>query len=259
MFFLEDRKMMKKLVIVTMLVAVMCWSGVVSAALVAYWDFDSDFTANDPTYDATPFNGASIVVGGKFDGAANFDKIESQYAKTDAAPFTIDGDYSIVAWYFLKVTNMIDGNRYFVFESENYAVSYGLRDISGTDSGQLYTNTSTGTNNVDFAAGGNQEWRHIAITYDASTGVTEAYLDGAFAGTFTQGGTLDPMSYLVIGGHRNGTSRNFHGMIDDVAVFDEVISTDYIGNLASGNPVPEPATLMLLGLGGLSLLRKRRA
>lgn len=251
--------MMKRVVIVTMLAALMGWSGVVSAAVVAHWDFDTDFTANDPTYDATPFRGASIVAGGKIGGAAHFDKIESQYAQTDASPFTIDGDYSIVAWYFLNVADMINGNRYFVFESENYAVSYGLRDLSGTDSGQVYTNTSTGTNSVGFAANGNQMWHHIAITYDASTGVTEAYLDGAFAGTFTQDGTLDPTSFLVIGGHRNGTSRNFHGMIDDVAVFDEVISTDYIGNLAGGNPVPEPATLMLLGLGGLSLLRKRRA
>ncbi len=196
------------------------------------------------------------MIGG---GAAYFDRIESQYAQTDASPFTTDGDYSIVAWYYLNVTDVIGSNRYFVFESENYAVSYGLRDLSGTDSGQFYTNTSTGAPHDEFASGDNQMWHHIAITYDASTGVTNAYLDGDSAGSVTQDGTLDPTSFLVIGGHRSGTGRNFHGMIDDVAVFDEVISTDYISHLAGGNPVPEPATLMLLGLGGLSLLRKRRA
>lgn len=244
-------------VVLTVLVVVSS-SNLASAAVVAYWNFDADFTDSASTHDLTANNGASIVAGGKIGGAASFDRALSQYARVDDTLFAIDGDFTVVAWYKTAIPDM-GTERQFVFEDTNYAVSYGLRDLSGVDSGQIYTNTSTGTNFAGFAGGTSQEWHHIALTYLASSGLFTAYLDGAEAGSMTKDGTLDASTHFVIGGHRDNTGRNFHGMIDDVAVFDEVISTNYIGNLASGNPVPEPATLMLMGLGGLSLLRKRRA
>jgi len=49
-------------------------------------------------------------------------------------------------------------------------------------------------------------------------------------------------------------TRNFDGLIDDVAVFDNVVSTSYIEYLAAGNAITEPATLSLLGLGCVGLL-----
>ncbi|MBN2376265.1 MAG: LamG domain-containing protein [Sedimentisphaerales bacterium] len=215
--------------------------------LVAYWTFDTDFTADDPTYDATSYNGASITTGNKKigTGAADFDRASSQYVES-ASPFT-QGSYTYVAWYYLDVADITGSDRYFVLESTNtartvYPASYGLRESAG-DKGNVYTQTGTGASNFMFSADGNQTWHHIAVTYDSSTGVFNGYLDGGFVGSVTNTGLLLATDLWVLGGHRAGTGRNWHGQIDDVAVFDNVVTTEYISFLASGNAVTAPIAI----------------
>ena len=216
--------------------ALITLGNVAPMGLVAHWDFDADFTDSASMHDLTAVNGASIVAGGKIGGAASFDRSQEQYARVNETLFARDGDYTVVAWYKSNIADM-GIERQFVFESENYAVSYGLRDGGGVDIGQVYINTTNGVGSYNVAGGAGVEWHHIALTHTASTGVTTAYLDGTYAGEKTLLGDLLQMSYFVIGGHRDNTGRNFDGLIDDVAVFDNVISTSYIEYLAAGNAV----------------------
>ena len=57
-------------------------------------------------------------------------------------------------------------------------------------------------------------------------------------------------------------NRSFDGYIDDVAIFNHALlaaDVAYLWNGGAGNPVPEPATIALLGMGGLMLLRRKRS
>jgi MYXO-CTERM domain-containing protein len=105
------------------------------------------------------------------------------------------------------------------------------------------------------------------------------YIDGVLdpldAGVLNQSWMANNADALSIGGRRSNsswTASNFwHGLIDDVAIWDNVLSESEISDLAGVDRggyngrttptgvvvVPEPAA-MLLALVGLALLPRRR-
>lgn len=115
----------------------------------------------------------------------------------------------------------------------------------------------TGTTNVAANA-----WTHIAITYDRVNNVAITYVNGILDNTIAIPGVGDGIldfslagMYGQLGGgiatHHDAT---FLGMMDDVMIFDEVLTEAQIQALM----IPEPATLVLLGLGGLIAIRRKR-
>jgi hypothetical protein len=88
-------------------------------------------------------------------------------------------------------------------------------------------------------------WTHVVASYDSS--LTEnnmkIYMDGLLIGQQDQAGLVDVNANDVSIGYAD-RSANFKGLIDDVKIWNTA--------------VPEPATMVLLGLGGVGLLIRRR-
>jgi len=118
-------------------------------------------------------------------------------------------------------------------------------------------------------------WRHVAIVNSNSGSASDG---GAYAETFVDGVTvgvldMDPQydgftigntaGRLTIGGPGpNDGSRDFTGLLDDVALFDGVVSDADILSIANGTlsplAIPEPSSALMLILGGLLVGSRNR-
>ncbi len=84
-------------------------------------------------------------------------------------------------------------------------------------------------------------WAHVAMTFDSNT--LRLYLDGVqvAAHDLPVPGPAAETAGLIIGGHREGTGRNFDGMIDEVALWSRVLTPAEIESLhGTGNPPALP-------------------
>ena len=99
-----------------------------------------------------------------------------------------------------------------------------------------------GDTNFDWDVDAN----HRIALYDVVAG-TWATTDG------TQSKPKPWLQGLEIGSFNNG-DREWQGNIDDVQIFNHTLTQSELDALV----VPEPATLALLGIGGLAILRRRK-
>jgi len=118
-------------------------------------------------------------------------------------------------------------------------------------------------------------WHHIAFSVEVD-GMFKAYKDGVLVDSrLYTGGAIDtPNQWTLATRGPNGTNRYYDGLLDDVTIFDGVLTNDDtpLGQTAGGQVaqlftqggisfVPEPSTLGLAALGMLGLLacgRRRR-
>ena len=76
-------------------------------------------------------------------------------------------------------------------------------------------------------------WHHIAITRDASTGVTQVYVDGQVRDEVTGPAGLKTMSFSDLGRifHSDGDHKYFQGSLDDVCIYDGVLGAETIRSI----------------------------
>ncbi len=230
------------------------------AAVVGYWSFDDpcnpgrDDSGN--VNDGTVY-GATWVTPGKVGGALSFDGTDDYVEVQDSPSLNPTNEITVEAWY-KTVSFSGNGNNAIVDKGySSHTNPYYQYHLGVT--GDQYPSSQAGFC-FDITVGGNRyvvrtganfwtvdNWYHIIGTYDGSS--VNLYVNDILVDSKPASGTMtDYNSNVRIGGFNNLERVDIDylpGIVDEVRIYNHA--------------VPEPATLLLLGLGSLALLRKRRA
>jgi hypothetical protein len=152
------------------------------------------------------------------------------------------------------------------FSAQRWSFFTGNQDANG----DLRVERSNGLDGSQTAAGTTvpDEWNHYAMTMSDNgngTSAVKLYINGVDtpvggggAGTIA----LDPAlvgAQLTIGAKEFpiNTGVGYHGRMDELAIWDTALTSAQINSIMV-NGVPEPSSIALLVLGGLSMLVRRR-
>ena len=250
------------------------------AALVAWWPLDNDGSdasgnGHDAAVVGTGVNagqaGANAATGQStdFTGAGHLDVPWASTLNTESFTLALwtNPDTAGGGSFRSPITNRDD-------VSPGGAFRHGFI-IYNSNNGQWSfwngggTGGNGGWNNVNVAPVTVNAWSHLAITYDANSNTKQFFINGALVSTtnpvafspnnstIADGFTHDDEDLHIGGGGDNGSSFRFDGRIDDVILYDNVLSQSDIQDLMT-NSIPEPSGSALLGLAALGLVLRRR-
>ena len=150
-------------------------------------------------------------------------------------------------------------SEYFIHPADE---SWGVGDLGYTDNatvGEFYSSHST--------------WYRVVLTVnldnDPGAAFHDMYIDGVLTGNhntanlgldgrFSLYPVDDPNPYIVLAGDNDGDDALMH--FSNMAIWGRPLTPEEIASLGgAGRPVPEPVTVLLLGLGGLGLIRTKRS
>ena len=236
------------------------------AALVAHWTFDEN--GETTAHDSAGSNTGTLLNGtgwtsGVSGSAVSLDGVNDYVTVPDnpSLRFTQSSSFTISFW---AKPNAISGgdviskmrasgqSGVFGYEVRLGANAFANFHVESSNEGYLDIDTGAGS-----VLGG--KWYYVTAVYNNKN--MKVYLDGMpkGSGTFNYNtGTTSPDGPLAIGARVANSSPManwyFGGSVDDVRIYNEALSDAKILELYQ--TTPEPATLLLLGLGGV-MLRKR--
>ncbi|MHC4206476.1 MAG: PA14 domain-containing protein, partial [Planctomycetota bacterium] len=239
--------MYKKLICLISFVLVLGLAGSTLAELVAYWPLDegSGTTAVDVIggYDGTIGGTANWVPGMNglaldFDGSSTYIDVDGEIVR---------GTFTYASWIRPRDIpyTSADQDYYAVMHTDAWsagAVHAHLRQ--GTSLLNMDINSGPGVTSTTVLQ--EDEWYHFALTVDG--GASQLYINGMFEAEGSGGGNafLGPLNF----GSWNNSGRNYHGLMDDIRIYDHVLSeVEVLGAMAgqvwpyASSPTPEDGAL----------------
>jgi hypothetical protein len=261
----------KRLAVVLAL-SILVSSSATHAALKGYWAFDegSGTTTADSTATYSDANFTNLTAGAwSSDTHAGGDPYSIEFGNAtnglngyvNLGNLGLTGPATVSLW--VKADALSDNDRLYSQADGTPNASGAINVSQGSDNGPVRVwdggnwQTIAPANSISVNA-----WHHLAFVYGSDTTLT-IYIDGVAQTPFGTGVAFDfSAASMGIGARFVDTyGQTFNGLIDDVSIWNEALSSTKISQLAAGaSPLtvaPEPASLALVAAGGLLLIRRR--
>jgi hypothetical protein len=224
--------------------------GLSSADLISYWPLDE--TAGDVAADAVGTNDATwqntglnlLWEAGRIGGAANLSDLggagANNFFQMNIPELVGAQSISISLWINNRNQSSSGYNGIFMTRTFNGATnnSWGLA-IENNGNERLDSRVNgPGIDSADGLLADNGEWKHLVLVWDGINATQTQYINGVETATgFSINGPIigpDGGPWYIGYDDCCGNDRDFDGLIDDVAIWNEVLSPAQIVTLAGG-------------------------
>ncbi|HXH09768.1 MAG TPA: LamG domain-containing protein [Alphaproteobacteria bacterium] len=229
-----------------------------SQGAIARWKLDetqgttaSDSSGNNNT--GTLFSGSTICSNPPTagcptwtDGALHLDGSNDYVSVPHSLTLSVAGDLTIVGWIY--PTNIAKGRQGILFKHHNNEYEV-IMEATGKIS---FYHGDGGWEDIAEPAGmvaTQNQWNHITITRTMRDKTIRFYLNGSFVGAAPFTKTPMTSANRVIIGSRAGAQFYFQGFINDIGIYNRVLSSAEIESVYDGNnttPLSAPANLRVI-------------
>lgn len=211
------------------------------AKLVAFWGFDSGITEDSLGGDQQyQIMGQPVLVQGVYSGKCLYLKGEDCIILKDGSKLDrlkVTDSISLSAWIRFDANSVRTSHDTII--SAKGIRSWSLKRYEDTpfvhmDCPSIETNDSTSWEAEDRVIVGDGQWHHVVGTYNGAN--YSFYVDGKLDHQQSATGRIGAISgynhYLnypiTIGANLRGRKRQFHGMIDELAIFDHGLTAEEV-------------------------------
>ena len=223
----------------------------VTNGLVAWWKFDEGSGTNITDSSGKGNNGhlvgspAPVWVAGQYGNALQFDGSQS-YAIGGTNGEPVNSSFSISYWANLPSSPA--GTVVSTWQTPNYqndwCVNWNSAQVGGIVGGPY---NAAGICSITLPNVPTSGWHHYVLTVNFNSKLASYYIDGVLASTNFTYGVNNPAptvpNPLSIGsGLASSGSGVFNGALDDLRIYNRVLSANEIQTIYTGKPMPKPPT-----------------
>jgi len=207
----------------------------VPSGAVSWWRAEGN-AVDDKGFNNGALSGGASTVSGKVGNAFTFDGVNDSVNVPMSASLQLTTGMTLEFWMKGNAANTLTSCCQGLVATDMYAAEIAAGGIHfglSTDNGVTQPFPSSGV-----VAISTNQWHHIAGTYDGAT--IALYVDGSLAASTPHTGSISANSgFLSIGSEDGRTAacpacvgtRYFHGLIDEVTVYNRALSASEIANI----------------------------